>query len=207
MQKTSKQGLAILALSILLAISFALTITFASFRVTESATGTVTFTGDVSVAWSDNGSGLSFVGTGDAGCSFTLNETHFQYNAEMTTATLNATAKAALGKIQVTFTNNSALAMTWTVAADTKVPPTGLTVDYFDNLTGDVVAKSGGTPGTPGTHSLTLAQIIEEITVTMQDFSSTTFKIDATIEPKQVASTVQSQEPEAQAVNYENYNF
>lgn len=204
MQKTSKQGLAILALSILLAISFALTITFASFRVTESATGTVTFTGDVSVAWSDNGSGLSFVGTGDAGCSFTLNETHFKYDAGMTTATLNDTAKTALGKIKVTFTNNSALAMTWTVALDNEVQSQGLVVDLADNLTGDVAAKSGETAGT---HTLTLAQIIEEITVTMQDFSSTTFKIDATIEPKQVASSVQTQEPEAQAVNYENYNF
>ena len=203
MQKTSKQGLAILALSILLAISFALTITFASFRVTESATGTVTFTGDVSVAWRDNGSGLNFVGTGDAGCSFTLNETHFQYDAGMTTATLNDTAKTALGKIKVTFTNSSALAMTWTVAPDTKVTPTGLTVDYFDGLSGDVAAKSDEDV----THTLTLAQIIEEITVTMDGFTSTTFKIDATIEPKQVASPVQSQEPEAQAVNYENYNF
>ena len=203
MQKTSKQGLAILALSILLAISFALTITFASFRVTESATGTVTFTGDVSVAWTDNGSGLNFVGTGDAGCSFTLNETHFQYDAEMTTATLNDTAKTALGKIQVTFTNNSALTMAWTVALN-ETASQGLVVDLADNLTGDVAAKSGETAGT---HTLTLAQIIEEITVTMDGFTSTTFKIDATIEPKQVASPVQSQEPEAQAVNYENYNF
>ena len=203
MQKTSKQGLAILALSILLAISFALTITFASFRVTESATGTVTFTGDVSVAWTDNGSGLNFVGTGDAGCSFTLNETHFQYDAEMTTATLNDTAKTALGKIQVTFTNNSALTMAWTVALN-ETASQGLVVDLADNLTGDVAAKSGETAGT---HTLTLAQIIEEITVSMDGFTSTTFKIDATIEPKQVASPVQSQEPEAQAVNYENYNF
>ena len=203
MQKTSKQGLAILALSILLAISFALTITFASFRVIESATGTVTFTGDVSVAWTDNGSGLTFVGTGDAGCSFTLNETHFQYDAEMSTATLNQTARDALAKIQVTFTNNSALTMAWTVALDDETASQGLVVELADNLTGDVAAKSDEDV----THTLTLAQIIEEITVTMQDFSSTTFKIDATIEPKQVASPVQSQEPEAQAVNYENYNF
>lgn len=204
MQKTSKQGLAILALSILLAISFALTITFASFRVTESATGTVTFTGDVSVAWTDNGSGLTFVGTGDAGCSFTLNETHFQYDAEMTTATLNQTARDALAKIQVTFTNKSALTMAWTVALDNETASQGLVVDLAENLTGDVAAKSGGINGTK---ELTLAQIIEEITVTMDGFTSTTFKIDATIEPKQVASPVQPQEPEAQAVKYENYNF
>ena len=202
MQKTSKQGLTILALSILLAISFALTITFASFRVTESANGTVTFTGDVSVAWTDNASGLNFIGTGTAGCEFTLNETHFQYDAEMTTATLNESARKALEKIKVTFTNNSKLNMTWTIAPNNEVTPSGLVISYFDDLTGDVAAKSGDTAGTK---ELTLAQIIEEITVTMDGFTGTSFKIDATIEPTTVATIFE--EPELQAVNYADYAF
>ena len=49
MQKVSKQSLAMIALSILLAISIALTFTFAALSDQKTATGTITFSGDVSI--------------------------------------------------------------------------------------------------------------------------------------------------------------
>ena len=55
MQKVSKQSLAMLALSILLAISIALTFTFAALNSTKTATGTITFSGNVSVSYTAAG--------------------------------------------------------------------------------------------------------------------------------------------------------
>ena len=49
MQKVSKQSLAMIALSILLAISIALTFTFALTGIRNTATGTITFTGNASI--------------------------------------------------------------------------------------------------------------------------------------------------------------
>ena len=49
MQKVSKQSLAMLALSILLAISIALTFTFAGLTDQKTATGTITFNGNVAI--------------------------------------------------------------------------------------------------------------------------------------------------------------
>ena len=49
MQKVSKQSLAMLALSILLAISIALTFTFASLTAQKTASGEITFQGDVAI--------------------------------------------------------------------------------------------------------------------------------------------------------------
>ena len=49
MQKVSKQSLAMLALSILLAISIALTLTFAALSQQKTATGTITFDGNVAL--------------------------------------------------------------------------------------------------------------------------------------------------------------
>ena len=49
MQKVSKQSLAMIALSILLAISIALTFTFAALQDSKTATGTITFSGEVGI--------------------------------------------------------------------------------------------------------------------------------------------------------------
>ena len=49
MQKVSRQSLAMLALSILLAISIALTLTFAALSDSKTATGTITFSGNVAL--------------------------------------------------------------------------------------------------------------------------------------------------------------
>ena len=51
MQKVSKQSLAMIALSILLAISIALTFTFAGLSANKTAKGTITFSGNVTVAY------------------------------------------------------------------------------------------------------------------------------------------------------------
>lgn len=56
MQKVSKQSLAMLALSILLAISIALTLTFAALSDTKTATGTITFQGNVALLVGATGS-------------------------------------------------------------------------------------------------------------------------------------------------------
>ena len=57
MQKVSKQSLAMLALSILLAISIALTLTFAALNTSKTATGTITFSGEVGLIYSGLTSG------------------------------------------------------------------------------------------------------------------------------------------------------
>ena len=113
MQKVSKQSLAMLALSILLAISIALTFTFAALNASKTATGTITFSGDASVAWT--GSGLEFAGTDNV--TFKLNNTHFDFttSAGKVSAQLNEAAKTAMESIKVTFTNDSAVGMTWTL--------------------------------------------------------------------------------------------
>ncbi len=53
MQKVSKQSLAMIALSILLAISIALTMTFAALSANRTATGSITFSGNVSITYND----------------------------------------------------------------------------------------------------------------------------------------------------------
>ncbi len=54
MQKVSKQSLAMIALSILLAISIALTFTFAALSESSTASGTITFSGNVTVKYGGN---------------------------------------------------------------------------------------------------------------------------------------------------------
>ncbi len=68
MQKVSKQSLAMIALSILLAISIALTFTFAALSDKKTATGTITFSGNVAITM-----GAGFTEKSDT-YEFTLSE-------------------------------------------------------------------------------------------------------------------------------------
>ena len=73
MQKVSKQSLAMLALSILLAISIALTLTFAALSDSKTATGTITFTGNVALMMQNGGSDFSTgAGTDASPYTFTI---------------------------------------------------------------------------------------------------------------------------------------
>ena len=120
MQKVSKQSLAMLALSILLAISIALTFTFAALADKKTATGTISFTGNVALlvgaTGSETGADYSFdiadatdensVNTALAGVSFKLSDTsqaaYVRVTAEVqlngnTTGAVELSAKTASG--------------------------------------------------------------------------------------------------------------
>ena len=120
MQKVSKQSLAMLALSILLAISIALTFTFAALADKKTATGTISFTGNVALlvgaTGSEAGSNYEFnitnatdedsVNTELAKVSFKLSETsqaaYVRVTAEVqlngnTTGAVELSAKTASG--------------------------------------------------------------------------------------------------------------
>ncbi len=65
MQKVSKQSLAMLALSILLAISIALTFTFAALTAQRTATGSITFSGNVAITYDGSETNGTFTLTPD----------------------------------------------------------------------------------------------------------------------------------------------
>ena len=112
MQKVSKQSLAMIALSILLAISIALTFTFAALQDSQTATGTITFSGSGSLTFTLDGAMGS--GTANGSISFKLDETNFTISNDGKTATL--TSGLSTGK--VVFTNESKRTMYAKVSAE-----------------------------------------------------------------------------------------
>ena len=100
MQKVSKQKLAILLLTVLLAISIGLTISFASLRTSEEVTGSITFTGGLSIAISEgtNGNGITFTAQGN-GLNIAFAEEAFTYDGEQ--AVLSEEAKTTLATAKV----------------------------------------------------------------------------------------------------------
>ena len=161
MQKVSKQSLAMLALSILLAISIALTFTFAVLQDEKTATGTITFSGEASVAWTGG-----TADTEEGSIKFSLTNADFTFSVEegQTVATLT-NAATSFEDISVTFTNTSATALTWTI--DT--PKTDAQVEYKSgtSLTGSFAAGTGDESGNTVTKNL--ADILTGIKVLNAD--------------------------------------
>ena len=104
MQKVSKQSLAMLALSILLAISIALTFTFAALGVQQKdVSGTITFTGGLSIAVTDITATDGVSLTGGNTLAFTAEA--FEYNVDK--FVLTDAAKAALATSDITVTSTA----------------------------------------------------------------------------------------------------
>ncbi len=97
---------------------------------------------------------------------------------------MNSTTKTAMGNIKVTFTNNSAVAMTYKIDVNV-IGANGLTVSTIESedATGSVAVKSTEA----GTVVKTLADIIPEIKVNDIDSISgdKTIVITASIAPTQ----------------------
>ena len=103
MQKVSKQSLAMIALSILLAISIALTFTFAALSDSRTASGTITFSGNVTVEY--NGE------TADGKIVFTTNYASSE-NVDANSVTTDnksfvIAGSAAYAKITFTYTTQT----------------------------------------------------------------------------------------------------
>ena len=102
MQKVSKQSLAMIALSILLAISIALTFTFAALSDKKTATGTITFSGNVALEFTGDSidtSGtitIEAVTTDATAINTALSNAKFQLAAASQAAYIKVTASVEL---------------------------------------------------------------------------------------------------------------
>ncbi len=165
MQKVSKQSLAMIALSILLAISIALTFTFAGLTASKTATGTITFSGEATVAWSG--------GTvNDGNTTFTL--VNADFNVTSAGATLNDTGKTKLEDISVTITNTATTTLNYSISMATA---TGVT---FSEVTGTLASGDANS----GTITKNLKELITNISLTTAQMTdSVTFVVTASIAP------------------------
>ena len=177
MQKVSKQSLAMLALSILLAISIALTFTFAGLADSKTATGTIQFSGEASIAWASTNSGegmdTKYV-VADGAITIKLTNADFDFignTAKLKQDVINN----EFSKVNVTITNGSTATLVYTIKMTT-------------TLTGGDVAFAGVTDDTEITNTSakkTLKDLVTAITITdTTTFTNGTFEITAAIGPR-----------------------
>ena len=147
MQKVSKQSLAMLALSILLAISIALTFTFAALADKKTATGTISFTGNVALLVGATGS--------EAGSNYEFNITNAtdedSVNTELAKVSfkLSETSQAAYVRVTAAIKNNGNTdgAVVITTKTASGFTAAGLVQTYGDP---DAEKMEAGTPTTLG---------------------------------------------------------
>ena len=172
MQKVSKQSLAMLALSILLAISIALTFTFAALAAQEkTATGTITFEGGLSIAFSGfdqttETAGITFGGNADA-ITVEFKQGAFELSGE--NFVLSEAAKTQLAKGVVTITSAVDKKFTWTAVID------DASLTNADITEGTLT----GTSSYGADATTTLAAIISDITISGAESESFTITFNA----------------------------
>ena len=174
MQKVSKQSLAMLALSILLAISIALTFTFAGLSDSKAATGTITFSGNATIAWASTNTDTEKYAVSNG--AITINLTNADFDFTGNTATLKQDViNNEFSKVNVTITNGSTATLVYTIKMTT-------------TLTGGNVTFAGVTDDTEITNdtaSKTLDKLVTGITISdTTTFTSGSFAITAAIGPK-----------------------
>ena len=171
MQKVSKQSLAMIALSILLAISIALTFTFAGLSATKTATGNITFSGDATVKWAQQGNDTTKYEISNDSITINLTEADFDFNADGT-ASLNETAKGEFAKVTVAINNTAASNLNYKISktsTDTKMMVTSATFKGKINKSSGEVNK-------------TLSEIVTDIKITKaEDAEGLVFVITAAI--------------------------
>ena len=181
MQKVSKQSLAMIALSILLAISIALTVTFAATQVSKKATGSITFTGNYSIAW--EGGTPTDSDTSGNGMKFTLSETMFNISANSDPTKLDAalnktTGQTTLEGLKVTFTNATAQNATYTINFAQTSSDTGtVSCELAEAVATDVTVNANSTA------EVSLYDLIESFSITGATGAEVTFTLTATIGP------------------------
>ena len=165
MQKVSKQSLAMLALSILLAISIALTFTFAALNSTKIATGTITFTGEVGLIYTNlnNNDGNLTFNAAYNGSTKTYDITSNDVTSDKTFADVEVKLAATSVKatIGVTLTYNATDSTT--IAKYVKLKADGTN---FDKTSDTKLTMKSGTTWNATAGSVKVNDILELVAIT-----------------------------------------
>lgn len=166
MQKQiSKQGLAIVALSLLLAVCMALTATFAVFKTSETVNGSITFSGN---------SVLSISGFGEA-----TNQTYTYSKTSKIAGITDGASYYSTGSIGLTSSSAASyLKVTFTLTADKGVDITLTAPEGWYRVSATNVFIYKGVSGTDGTpakaapnYSIEVSNFINSISVDRMDLN------------------------------------